>query len=185
MAVPRVLSLTGSGALRMEPIAEIDNLRRRHRRVAEITVSPGEEIGLEGIGNDVLEISAVIEPVSAHECGLAIRYSSDGAEQTLVSYTVAEHRIKVDVSRSSQNPDVVDFEEQAAPLTLGGNEPLRLRIFLDRSVIEVFANDRSCLAKRIYPRSFEGVDVSLFARGGTAKLVSLDAWDMEPIWPHQ
>ncbi len=185
MAIPRVLSLTGSGALRMEPIAEIDKLRRRHRRVSEIVVPPGEEIGLEGIGNDVLEISAVIEALSAHECGFAFRYSSDSAEQTLVSFSVTERRIKVDVSRSSQNPDVVDFEEQAAPLELGDNEPLRLRIFLDRSVIEVFANDRSCLAKRIYPSQFDCVNVAFFARGGSAKLVSLDAWDMEPIWPHQ
>ena len=183
MAIPRVLSLTDGGVMRIEPIAEIDKLRRRYRRVSEIVISPDEEIELDGIGNDVLEIGAEIEPRTARECGLAIRYSADGAEQTLVSYAVSERQIKIDVSRSSQNPDVVDLEEQAAPLELARDEPLRLRIFLDRSVIEVFANDRQCLTKRIYPSQFDSVEVAVYARGGTAKLISLDAWDMTPVWP--
>ena len=185
MALPRVLSFTDSGVLRIEPIAEIDKLRRRHRRVSEIFVSPDEAVGLDGIGNDVLEIDAVIEPGTARECGLALRYSSDGTEQTLVSYMVPDRQIKIDVSQSSQNPDVVDFEEQAAPMTLTQNEPLRLRIFLDRSVIEVFANERQCLTKRIYPSEIDSVHVAIFARGESAKLISLDAWDMEPIWPSE
>ena len=185
MALPRVLSFTDSGVLRIEPIAEIDKLRRRHRRVSDVFISPDEEIGLDGIGNDVLEIDAVIEPGSACECGLALRYFSEGAEQTLVSFMAPECQIKIDVSQSSQNPDVVDSEEQAAPMTLTQDEPLRLRIFLDRSVIEVFANERQCLTKRIYPSQFDSVDVAIFARGGSAKLVSLDAWDMEPIWPSE
>ena len=40
---------------------------------------------------------------------------------------------------------------QAAPFRLAEGEALELRVFIDRSVIEVFANRRQCLTQRVYP----------------------------------
>ena len=58
-----------------------------------------------------------------------------------------------------------------------------MRVFIDRSVIEVFANDRQCLTVRVYPEREDSRGVSLFARGGGAKLASLECWRMRSIWP--
>ena len=66
---------------------------------------------------------------------------------------------------------------------LPSEQTLKLRIFLDRSVVEVFANDRVCLASRIYPTRADSRGLTLFARGGSARLSSLDAWEMRSIWP--
>ena len=63
------------------------------------------------------------------------------------------------------------------------DELIDLRVFIDRSVIEVFANDRQCLTVRVYPGCDDSRGVSLFARGGVARLVSLDCWQMRSIWP--
>ena len=41
--------------------------------------------------------------------------------------------------------------EEVAPFKLREGEPLRLRVFIDKSVVEVFANGRQCLALRVYP----------------------------------
>ncbi len=59
-------------------------------------------------------------------------------------------------------------------------ESLKLHIFLDRSVMEVFANSRLCLTQRIYPTRGDSLGVSIFARGGEAFLDRLDAWIMMP-----
>ena len=56
-------------------------------------------------------------------------------------------------------------------------------MFLDRSVLEVYANGRQCLTVRVYPEREDSNGVSIFARGSEAKLVSLDAWQMRSIWP--
>ena len=69
------------------------------------------------------------------------------------------------------------------PLRLGEDEPLRLRVFIDRSVIEVFANGRQCLTLRAYPQREDSRGISVFARGGEAKLASLDVWQMRSVWP--
>ena len=56
-------------------------------------------------------------------------------------------------------------------------------MFIDRSVIEVFANDRQCLTLRTYPSRQDSTGVAVFARGSDARLVSLNAWQMRSIWP--
>ena len=69
---------------------------------------------------------------------------------------------------------------QEAPFKLVDAELLKLHIFLDRSVLEVFANNRQCLTQRIYPTRSDSLGVSIFARGGDALLNRLDAWTMTP-----
>ena len=40
---------------------------------------------------------------------------------------------------------------QGGAFALAEGETLKLQVFLDASVIEIFANDRVCLTSRIYP----------------------------------
>ncbi len=57
-----------------------------------------------------------------------------------------------------------------------------LRVFLDRSVIEVFANERVTLTSRVYPAGADSTGIAPIARGGTAGLRELDLWQMRSIW---
>ncbi|MBI2939123.1 MAG: GH32 C-terminal domain-containing protein, partial [Chloroflexi bacterium] len=68
-------------------------------------------------------------------------------------------------------------------VVLSDGQPLELRVFVDRSVVEVFADNRHYLAKRIYPARRDSLGVQVFALGGSATLRSLDAWQMAAIWP--
>jgi beta-fructofuranosidase len=61
------------------------------------------------------------------------------------------------------------------------DEPLRLRVFVDRSVVEVFVNEKLYLAMRVYPDRHHSVGVSIRAEGQGAVLKKLDAWQMQSI----
>ena len=61
-------------------------------------------------------------------------------------------------------------------------EPLRLRVFVDKSVVEVFANGRQCLAVRVYPGRADSTGISLRAQGQDALVKRLDVWQMEDIY---
>ena len=63
------------------------------------------------------------------------------------------------------NPDVFARTPEIGPIKMAQGEPLRLRIFVDRSIVEVFANDRQCLTLRTYPEREDSIGVSVFARG--------------------
>jgi sucrose-6-phosphate hydrolase SacC (GH32 family) len=67
-----------------------------------------------------------------------------------------------------------------ALLVLAAGETLRLRVLLDRSSVEVFAQDgRVVLTDRVYPDA-ASVGVALEARGGRGRLVGLRAWRLAP-----
>ena len=71
---------------------------------------------------------------------------------------------------------------ETAQFTLGQGEPLRLRVFVDRTVVEVFANGRQYAALRVYPGRDDSLGVSLRALGRDCVLKSLDAWQMKSIY---
>lgn len=69
-----------------------------------------------------------------------------------------------------------------APLERSEGEPLRLHLFLDRSVVELFINQRTTLSTRIYPSRPDSLGISIFAQGGSVIINSLDVWTMKSIW---
>ena len=90
----------------------------------------------------------------------------------------------LDVSQSSLNPAAAGRTPETARMSyLRDGDLLHLRIFIDRSIVEVFANGQLCLTLRAYPSLKNSTGVSVFARGSDAKLVSLDAYQMRSIWP--
>ena len=69
---------------------------------------------------------------------------------------------------------------QEAPFELSVGETLNLRIFLDHSILEVYANSRQCITQRIYPTRSDSVGISLFSGDGSVNVKSIRAWDMAP-----
>jgi beta-fructofuranosidase len=59
---------------------------------------------------------------------------------------------------------------------------INLRIFVDKSVVEVFINGKQCVAARVYPGKENSLGVSLRAQGQDSELKSLDAWQMRNIY---
>ena len=76
-----------------------------------------------------------------------------------------------------ENPVVT---KQVAPFELRPGEKLELRVFIDRSIIEIFANERQCITQCVYPTREDSTGIELFSKGGSMTVVSLQAWDMAP-----
>ena len=193
MAIPRVLALATDGKappLRMEPVPEIESLRLNHRSRVDIMLDADSQENIDEISGDSLEIQIEMDPLDAKQCGLIVRCSPDGAEQTRIYYDAASKQIKIDGDKSSlissgprpRVPFLPEAEKkiqvQAAPFELSAGEPLKLRVFLDRSIVEVFVNGRQALTQRIYPSRGDSQNIRVFSRGGRAKVKFIEAWDM-------
>jgi beta-fructofuranosidase len=181
MSLPRVLSLRPDGALGVEPVPELAALRGAHRRWRDLALAPGAPAVLDETAGDCIEIRATFAPTDA-VVGLALRRTPDGAEETRVRYDRRRGLFALDGARASLDVGV-DRAVDGAPLTLAPDEPLELRVFLDRSVVEVFANGRLAVSDRIYPSRPDALGLAAFAEGEEGRLASLDAWRMAPIWP--
>ena len=90
--------------------------------------------------------------------------------------------ITIESSWSSALPDARLRAPETAPFFLNPGETVKLRIFIDKSVVEVFVNGKQCVAMRVYPGSDDSMGVSIRAQGQDAELKSLDAWQMKSIY---
>lgn len=183
MSLPRVLTLAGDGTLRMNPPHELQMLRYRPRKHAAVEVPDGADVVLDNIAGHSLEINIELTTATARQVGVKVCRSARAEEETRVYYDATDHKLKIDTTRSSlgDGPRTVE----AAPFHLEKNDPLRLRIFVDHSVVEVFANGgRQAVMRRIYPVRKDSVGVSLFSHGGAAHASAIAAWDMSPSNPY-
>jgi len=189
MTLPRHLSLNEDNSLRIEPVAEVASLRFDNQHVEAVDIPANSEVVLQDVAGRAIEIEAVLDPGEARELGLCVLRSPDGSEQTRISFFrdadtwLGISALQVDVSAASLRADVFARTPEVLPFSLKMGELLRLRIFVDRSIVEVFANGRQCLTVRAYPERADSIGVSLFARGSAARLTSLDCWQMRSIWP--
>ncbi|MBP6787946.1 MAG: glycoside hydrolase family 32 protein [Candidatus Promineofilum sp.] len=176
MSLPRLLSLGDDGTLRFRPVPEVAELRGEHVHVAPCHFQPGDANPLAELRGGSLEIEAVLEPDGATAFGLAWYDPLAEGESISLRCDVATGTITL---RTLSSPNPIARPWHAAPLPAG---PVRLRVFIDRSVVEVFVDDRAVLSGRFYPPEPEAMTVALFAEGGTVQVVGLEAWRMDTIW---
>ena len=90
--------------------------------------------------------------------------------------------IAIDSSHSTIDDKICIRPPEQTEFLLETDEKLKLRIFIDKSIIEVFANNKVCLIQRVYPKLEESCGISLSSRNGDAELLSFDLWQMAGIY---
>ncbi|MTH53084.1 sucrose-6-phosphate hydrolase [Bacillus mangrovi] len=170
LTIPRVLSLDKEGRLLMHPVAELDSLRK------EKTVSV-KEYAIENelvIGSaDMAEIAAEfrVDDPGVRAFGVKVR-CGDG-EETVLTIVPDECKLVLDRENSGKGPGGGLREAKLSQV-----KSVSLRIFLDRSSIEVFADGGACvLTSRIFPSS-DSLGIKLFAEGGTVNVQSAEVWTL-------
>ena len=146
------------------------------------TAAGGDTKTLKGIVGDSCELEITIDPTAtAKQFGVKVRASARGEEETLLYYDAEAKHLVFDSTKSG-----VDGRRKVerAPLKLKDGESLSLRVFVDKSVVEVYANDRQAICRRVYPGRDDSLGAALFANGGKAEFSSVKAWEMMPSNPY-
>jgi beta-fructofuranosidase len=164
LSLPRQLSLSPDGQLRQEPVPQLSKLHDRSSKRRNLALEgPGEILVLPR--TNTLEIQADIDLQTATAVALEFKTPGQPANVT----------VRLDRSE-------LTIMDSKAPLHLSkGERRIMLRIFLDRSVLEVFANETVCLTKTIKPLAVDS-SLELRAQGGKALAKRVEAWPMKTIW---
>lgn len=178
--LPIVLSLRDDGQLGIEPIPELESLRGAHLLSARDESLPVVNSRLAGVTGDMLEIMLELESVTAKKYGIRVRQTPDGAEETVFYYHTGQRTLYVNREQSSLSPEVVEKGVQGGPLDLNG-EPLRLRLYLDKSMIEAYANGLKSITTRVYPSRSDAIGLQLWS-DGEVQVKALDVWEMQPAY---
>jgi levanase len=184
MSIPRVLHLetvAGPPRLTFSPVNSVESLRNAHPFTTRVNhLSGTTTLHGRGTSGDTLDIVATFKAHDADKFGLNVRVGN--GQHTSIGYDVRRGGVYVDrtqsgdVAFSSQFPSV-----EFAPLKLRSGM-VTLRVLVDRSSVEVFANDgRVTITDQIFPdRSSQAVQV--FSDGGRVRLQKITIWKLKSIW---
>lgn len=184
--LPRTLWAGGDGTLRMRPVPELEALRLNEQLFENLTAPANGAAGLSGFPGDSFELEIQLdasELAKTTQFGVNVRVDENLDEKTTLYYDAEAKELVFD-SRSSGKLGRPALER--APLELGEGEALTLRVFVDKTVVEVYANDKQAICRRVYPSSpNDALGVSLW-NGGAADVTvkSVRAWEMTESNPY-
>ncbi len=180
LTLPREISLDALGNLVVKPAVELQGLRTATLYAGEVSLAGAAHVSLAGVTGDRLEISLRVTAATCASLRLQFRRSPDGVQYTQLEYDYRSGTLRLTRDQSTDTAGVtLDACEYA--LQLGQDEPLDLSIFLDNSVIEIYANDRLSMTSRIYPSRADAQGLRLQAQGGSAT-AQVAIWRMGSIW---
>lgn len=169
LTLPRELMLDSARRLQIRPLPELKRLRADLAFASDLVLQ-GETRILPSCSLQERGLEAVLRVelagTSAAQFGIAF------GEGIRVGVAKGDWRVYLDTTRASRG-----HRGRYSCKLSSGQEKLEIRIFLDRSSVELFgAGEAACLTARVYPSSPELVP-QVFARGGVLK-ASLELWSL-------
>ena len=199
VGLPRRFTLTGAkmDELAVTPAMEDFSLRGESAFLHNVVLPAGQEVVLEEIQGNVMEVYLELAPADTlPTVDISVLRSQYGEEATHIRCyrqrgclnwdnfeacggwdgTAYDTVIELDNTNSSLLPGAICRAPELGSFFLMPTDPLRLRIFIDKSVVEVFVNDRLCLSTRVYPSRSDSLGVSLCAKEKDTVLLCAQAW---------
>jgi len=185
---PTHIFLNKDGKLGVKPIEELQTLRKKELiSLSDKTVAEANE-ALKNIQSDMIEIVLDMES-SGNKYGIKIRKSPDDREETLILYDAVNKKLRADLSKTSLKGgfirDPLSGTDKRADVIghfdLQG-ESLKLHIFIDKALIQAYANDQKTITTWAYPTLEESKGLQIWTDGGEAKVKSMQVWEMKSIY---
>jgi hypothetical protein len=196
-SMPRVLTLsTDKKSLNIEPPKEIEQLRYGAMEEQPFIVNAGESRPLKSITGKTIEMEFLIDPLQSNRFGIKVFCSKDGKEQTPIVIDRINNKIQIDLKKSGlEMPEYNEFamsfaspdpdhnpkiDVQEAPFELKKGEKAHVRVFLDKSTLEVFVNGRQCITQMVYPTLSDATSIEVFSDDSPIKVAVAKAWKLFP-----
>ncbi len=166
LTLPRVMSITKSGNLAFAPAPELALIGNPEHAVMIRSVEMNDEAKNTDFSGDATELRVTLDLGTAKTVGLHVRQSFDGTRSIPITF------------------DGSTLDVQGAKLSIpaeAAKAGLELRIFLDKSVLEVYTPNGQCLVK-VMDYHPDDQKIGAFATGGKASIRSMDARMLDTIW---
>lgn len=169
MTLPRELKIV-NGKLSVLPVEELKQLREEPISHSEVKFNGSKDFF--NIKGDAYEIETVVDLTNSSKFEIKLRESK--IQDTTIVYDKTTQMLKLNRDRSGHA--LKGEREVKLPLE---NNLLKLRIFVDRSSVEVFANGVAMTA-RVYPdKASSGIK---FVSAGDAVIKKLDFYRLKSVY---
>jgi len=183
MSIPRALSLRdipGEGIrLIQTPIAELSMLRGKAQKVKKQTLEPGDN-PLEAIKGTSFELELEFTPKS--EAAFGVKFLQGTGQETVLSYDPKSAQLSLDRTKSGDSSFEAGFAEVMTTPLRPKNGRIMLRLFVDATTVEVFANDGEAVFSAIVFPDPTSNRLELFTTQGEVTLNKAVYYSMRSIW---
>ena len=182
-SLPRELSLPADGVLRIKPLRELEGQRGEPVTLSDVKL--GRPVT--GHGDRVPPTAAPslqrIAELPGDAVEIRITIARGEAERKLFGFTLFSDRkgggLPIMLRPETGTLRVGATEAPFAIADLPAAEDIELRIFVDKYLVEVFANDRQAvLAAHLDHRDKRGLDA--FTVGASTTLKKVEIWELKP-----
>ena len=169
MSVPREIHVK-AGKVITTPIKELESLRTSEKSYENLLFY--KPMKFDGVSGDAGELILDIDLTETVEFEIYLRASADKKQKTVLSYNKALELFKFNRDNAGAGGD----GERECPVT--AKDKMKLQIFLDRSLVEIFINDgEKVMTSRIYPRT-DSTDIIFVPKEGGFKIDSLKFYEL-------
>lgn len=147
-SLPTQLELPADGIMRIRPIKELKQLRYNETVNAKIAVKSNTPLLVKGTEGDHMEIKINIKDTGDQNFGIKVLCDDKGDKGLTV--------------RVNRNKGLLEVGNQNAPFVLKAGEPIELRVFVDATLVEVFANERQVVMSSIARAENDPINDSIF-----------------------
>ena len=168
LTIPRELKFI-DGKLYTVPPKELEAMRDEGVHYKNLSVDKATK--LDGVKGAVGELLVEIDTKKSKKFQLELR--SNGEEKTILSYD--EETKVMSLNRDKSGRDLSGTRE----FDLTPFETLKLRIYLDKSSIEIFVNDGEFVTTtRVYPKE-DSTDIVFVPQAETLELLAVDYYNLD------
>ena len=176
--------------LGVRPITEAATLRQSSNAISLMSQTFNQTTSFTSlnISSSNFELMANMNITSNATAGFVFRRSSNGLEYTTLTYDPVSQYLILNRTCSSLitqfNNNTIYAKHALLTTMINGNsaqqELLSLRIFVDNSLLEVYANSRTVMATHIYPALSDatgiGYTVNVGSQGGSVTFTNVSIW---------
>lgn len=177
-SLPREISLDSKGNLIQKPFSGLAAMRSETSfMMTDFDLTAEKD--LDPVQGRSLELSAKFV-VGNGDFGFS--FLGNGDKKVTLTYQPNSGMLSLDMSGINRifNDGVFGgVYNYALPTPVAMGEEMTLKVFVDHSIIDIFVNDTYAASVRVFPRDVDAVKATAFAKNGSVKMTSLEAYVLD------
>ena len=171
-SLPRELSLAAEGSLVQKPYSGLSAMRTTTTVTKELTL-----IGTESLAPVSGRQIELLGEFTVNNAPCGFHFLKSGDKQAVLGYDPATGILTLDYTTLARVSTDNGKWSAALPMKVAAGETLKLHVFLDGSIADIFVNDTWAFSTRLFPTDINAVEAGIFADASTA--VKASAWVLD------
>jgi beta-fructofuranosidase len=178
-SLPRLLTSRPDGGLGQQPVPELASLRTDLYELDQLKITG--QMNLPGYppSGGQLELEFDLHPAFGGLSGILL-HDPQSSSQTLIAYDSDSQALLVD-TRLACLDSSASGRRVECPLPLAAGQTTHIHLFVDNSVIEVFADGWATITARFYPPDPRRLRLAGYSTAQGAELFNLKVWRLVDV----